>query len=133
MVKHTETIRCQQPTNCLSIFDHFVGLALKGLSLTLVNNIHTFTVSISFICKTFIWSIFILTISYTILTLLTPLMSTSVSYELSSSDSSFSVPLLPTLTINTEIKEKCPLFDFDYQQDTTYYTKTFETEHFLWK
>ena len=22
----------QQPTNCLSIFDHFVGLALKGLS-----------------------------------------------------------------------------------------------------
>ena len=24
-------IRQQQPTNCLSVFDHFVGLALKGL------------------------------------------------------------------------------------------------------
>ena len=22
----------QQPTNCLSVFDHFVGLALKGLT-----------------------------------------------------------------------------------------------------
>ena len=32
MVKHTQTIRRQQPTNCLSVFDHFVGLALKGLS-----------------------------------------------------------------------------------------------------
>ena len=31
MVKHTETIRRQQPTNCLSVFDHFVGLALDGL------------------------------------------------------------------------------------------------------
>ena len=32
MVKHTQTIRRQQPTNCLSVFDHFVVLALKGLS-----------------------------------------------------------------------------------------------------
>ena len=31
MVKHTQTIRRQQPTNCLSVFDHFVGLAFKGL------------------------------------------------------------------------------------------------------
>ena len=31
MVKHTKTIRWQKPTNCLSVFDHFVGLALKGL------------------------------------------------------------------------------------------------------
>ena len=31
MVKHTETIRRLLPTNCLSVFDHFVGLALKGL------------------------------------------------------------------------------------------------------
>ena len=31
MVKHTQTIRLQQPTNCLSVFDHFVGLALKEL------------------------------------------------------------------------------------------------------
>ena len=28
MVKHTQTIRGQQPTNCLSVFDHFVKLAL---------------------------------------------------------------------------------------------------------
>ena len=31
MVKHTQTIRRQQPTNCLSDFDHFVNLALKEL------------------------------------------------------------------------------------------------------
>ena len=31
MVKHTQTIRCQLPTNCLSVFDHFVGLVLKVL------------------------------------------------------------------------------------------------------
>ena len=39
MVKHTQTIRRQQPTNCLSLFDHFVGLALKGLSNSFVNQI----------------------------------------------------------------------------------------------
>ena len=27
MIKHTQTIRPQQPTNCSSLFDHFVGLA----------------------------------------------------------------------------------------------------------
>ena len=32
MVKHTQTIRHKLPTNCLSVFDHFMGLALKGLS-----------------------------------------------------------------------------------------------------
>ena len=31
MVKQTQTIRRQQPTNYLSMFDHFAGLALKGL------------------------------------------------------------------------------------------------------
>ena len=31
MVKHTQTIRWQQPKNCLNVFEHFVGLALKGL------------------------------------------------------------------------------------------------------
>ena len=30
-VKHTQTIRRLLPTNCLSVFDHFVGLALKRL------------------------------------------------------------------------------------------------------
>ena len=31
MVKHTETIRRQKPTSCLSVFEHFVELMLKGL------------------------------------------------------------------------------------------------------
>ena len=35
MVKHTQTIRQQQPTNCLSVFNHFVGLALKVLTLSM--------------------------------------------------------------------------------------------------
>ena len=30
MVKHTKTIRPQKPTNCLSVFEHFVGCRLKG-------------------------------------------------------------------------------------------------------
>ena len=28
MVKHTQTIRRQQPANCLSVFNQFVGLRL---------------------------------------------------------------------------------------------------------
>ena len=35
MVKHTQTIRRLLPTNCLGVFYHFVGLALKGLNLIL--------------------------------------------------------------------------------------------------
>ena len=31
MVKHTQTIRSLEPTNCLSVFDHYDGLTLKGL------------------------------------------------------------------------------------------------------
>ena len=31
MIKHTQKIRRLLPTNCLSVFDHFVRLALKGL------------------------------------------------------------------------------------------------------
>ena len=31
IVKHTQTIRHQNPTNYLSVFDHFVGLVFKGL------------------------------------------------------------------------------------------------------
>ena len=31
MVNHTQTIRLQKPRNRLCVFDHFVGLALKGL------------------------------------------------------------------------------------------------------
>ena len=32
MAKHTQTIRRQQSANSLSVFDRFVGLALKGLN-----------------------------------------------------------------------------------------------------
>ena len=34
MVKYTQTIR---PTNCLSVFNYFEGLALKGLNVKVVN------------------------------------------------------------------------------------------------
>ena len=33
MVKHTQIIRRLLPKNCLSVFDHFVGLAFKGLNV----------------------------------------------------------------------------------------------------
>ena len=31
VVSHTQTIHRQMPTNCLSVFDDFVGLTFKGL------------------------------------------------------------------------------------------------------
>ena len=31
MVKDTQTIRWVLPMNCLSVFDHFVGLGFRGL------------------------------------------------------------------------------------------------------
>ena len=31
MVRRTQKIRLQNPTNCLSMFDHFVGLVVKEL------------------------------------------------------------------------------------------------------
>ena len=34
MVKHTQTIHRQQPTNCLCVFDHFVGLVPKEIKRT---------------------------------------------------------------------------------------------------
>ena len=39
MVKHTQTIRRQKPTNSLSVFDHFVRLALKALILHVLGDI----------------------------------------------------------------------------------------------
>ena len=36
MVKHTQTIPQLLRTDCLSVFDHFVGLALKWLSIIIV-------------------------------------------------------------------------------------------------
>ena len=35
MVKHSQTVRRQQPSDCLSVFDQFVGLPLNGLRLIL--------------------------------------------------------------------------------------------------
>ena len=35
MVRHTQKIRRFLTTDCLSVFDHFVGLALKGLKISL--------------------------------------------------------------------------------------------------
>ena len=32
MVKHTQLFVGKFPTNCLSVFDHFVGFSLKGLT-----------------------------------------------------------------------------------------------------
>ena len=34
MVKNTQIIRRQQPTNCLNVFDQFVGWRLKGSQLS---------------------------------------------------------------------------------------------------
>ena len=34
MIKHAQTIRGLLPSNCLSVFDHFVGLVLIGLRKT---------------------------------------------------------------------------------------------------
>ena len=44
IVKHTQTIRRLLPTNCLSVFDHFVGFALTGLKA--VNPKKTFNLRI---------------------------------------------------------------------------------------
>ena len=43
MVKHTQTIRWLLPTNCLRVFDHFVGLAIKGLKPNVVFSSENFT------------------------------------------------------------------------------------------
>ena len=37
MVKHTETIRGLLPMECLVVFDHFMGLAIKGLTVAYDN------------------------------------------------------------------------------------------------
>ena len=58
LVKHTRTIRRQKPKNCLSVFDHFVGLALKGLKQS---NLHKSSVPIYYIfISFFIHNLFIL-------------------------------------------------------------------------
>ena len=49
MVKHTQTICWQKPTNCLSVFDHFVGWALKGLSKDESFSINPFNAIVPFL------------------------------------------------------------------------------------
>ena len=44
MVKHTQTIHRLLPTNCLNVFNHFVGLALKGLNDITVENIKPYPI-----------------------------------------------------------------------------------------
>ena len=39
LVKHTQTVRWLLPTNCLNVFDYFVGLAFQGLNLLRVTQI----------------------------------------------------------------------------------------------
>ena len=61
MVKHTQTVRRQQATNCLSVFDHFVKLALKGLKYLLtfpspVNSLHTYNFNARTYAKLFVFS-----------------------------------------------------------------------------
>ena len=38
MVEHTQEIRQLLPTNCLSVFAHFVGLALKDVKIRFKSN-----------------------------------------------------------------------------------------------
>ena len=52
MVKRTQTIRRLFPTNFLSKFEHFVGLALKGLKGN-NNAISPFTSNVWFSCNKF--------------------------------------------------------------------------------
>ena len=49
MVEHTQTIRRQQPTNCLSVCEYFVGLDLK---------VFTQHVKISLLCPIGLWLLF---------------------------------------------------------------------------
>ena len=46
------------PTNCLSVFDHFVGLALKGLKYANANMVllHVKTIKVCF-CQTYLYEL----------------------------------------------------------------------------
>ena len=57
MVKHTQIIRWQRPTNCLSVFDHFVVLALKELTTILYTNKKLFTTQNCALTHTYLKSI----------------------------------------------------------------------------
>ena len=46
MVKHTQKICQQSMTNCLSVFDHFMGLMGKGLKLAISTNFDQYIFSL---------------------------------------------------------------------------------------
>ena len=54
MFKHTQTIRCLLPTNCLRVFDHFVRLALRELRTAASQNISGKLILFGSANKTFI-------------------------------------------------------------------------------
>ena len=56
MVKHTQTIRRLLLTNCLSVFDHFMGLAPKGLGKS--RPIHQKNLSICKYLSLLAWLVF---------------------------------------------------------------------------
>ena len=49
MVKYSQKTRRQKPTNCLGTFDHFVGLAFKGLTLQLFEKISLMDTTFAFL------------------------------------------------------------------------------------
>ena len=51
MTKHTQSFRRLLQTNCLGVFVHFVGLALKGLRISLINEDLNFPVDLFTITK----------------------------------------------------------------------------------
>ena len=56
MFNHTQTIRWLLPTNLSSVFDHFVGLPLKGL-INKLNKVHSDTFK-QVASKTFFGAVF---------------------------------------------------------------------------
>ena len=59
MVKHTQVIRRQKLTNCLSVFDHFAELAFEGLSKSVKLNMEKqFNVHETLILIVRTWSMF---------------------------------------------------------------------------
>ena len=51
MVKNTQTIVGKLPTSCLSVFDHFVGLARKGLKLLQTRKVKKVLEAVKFFLK----------------------------------------------------------------------------------
>ena len=48
MIKHAQTIRWLLPTNFLSVFDHLMGLALKGLMANIADGVPNISSFVAF-------------------------------------------------------------------------------------